>query len=135
MLLTLQDQEARCLDAERLLAIAFDTRAFVGRFRRAKLTTLRAKHMAKLEAELGEHHAAATAPARGHTPVGRALSVVWPISGRSGGRAYGVVGVAEPEAAAGEYQDDSSSVDTEDPASDVPFEVLSHDDCATSSPR
>jgi len=145
MLLLLQQQEARCLDAERLLALAFDTRAFRSPFRRANLAVLRAKHRARFEAEIGE---GASSPASAHRAGVHACDACAPgervacahrvdDAVRSSSRSVPPVASSAEDvySSSASFSDESSSDDTEDLGSEVPFEILSHDDCAITSPR
>ena len=55
LLMTLQDEQANCLDCERLLSLSFDRHSFLRSFPRARIDQLRRKHRARiLAAEQGD---------------------------------------------------------------------------------
>lgn len=119
MLCTLQEEQARCFDSERLFSLAFDAQGVAGRFSRAQLVVLRTKHRQLL---LAKEPAPPPQPPR-HVATPGALA-----------KEAGAAAAAEACPAA-----DSSDDEEQAPASEVAheenFEILSHDDVARSKSR
>ena len=80
MLWTLQEEQARCFDSDRLFSLAFDAHGVAGRLSRAQLVALRTKHRQLLLAQepgppqspsrvVATHSASATGEGEGSAPA------------------------------------------------------------------
>ena len=136
ILLTLQEEQANCLDCERLLSLAFDRVSFLRSFPRARVESLRRKHRARLlaaEAPSSPHHRPATKPPPGTPPSAGSVASA-PASSEGGGAAGGTPAATAllRETLMQMPEEDSSDAEADDEMDAEPdehqFDVVSFDD-------